>query len=540
MSAYLFFGGDIYTVDDAQPTAEAVAERDGIIVAVGSRAECRAALGSAAEEIDLRGATLMPSFIDTHLHPLMLIYYDRNVNLRGVSTLAEVQERLRQTVAQRPVGEWIVGLDFDEQELAERRLPTRHDLDAVCADRPVVLVKHDGHMVIANTAAMLAAGIHAATDNPSGGVIDREPDGHPAGPFREMAASLIHSAMPLPSLDDFAAGATFTATKLASQGITSVGGVMQTGEHGPIGAAGALEVPLLSMLAAQFPLPIYGIVFAEDAAAVETARQTPLHRPEPGESRIAAVKIIADGSFGSGTAFMFAPFADLPGQSGFLLLPVDELYRHMVFAHQAGLQLCIHAIGDAANRTCIDLFDRLLREYPRRDHRHRIEHASVLDAQMIADIARLELICSVSPMFVETEKGWLHRRLGAERARWTYPFRSLLNAGVKIVGASDGPVETTDVLSAMQAAVTRGGFETQERISVAEAVRMYTIDAAYAHFEEQVKGSVTVGKRADLVVLNRNPLRVAPDEIGAIRVNQTWLRGQRIFDRAGAEQGGRS
>jgi hypothetical protein len=203
----------------------------------------------------------------------------------------------------------------------------------------------------------------------------------------------------------------------------------------------------------------------------------------------------------------------------------------MVFAHTAGLQIAIHAIGDAANRTCIDLFARLLAEHPRRDHRHRIEHASVLDARMIADLARLGLIAAITPLYLHSEKRWLHQRLGPDRAKWTYPFRALLDAGVKVAGSSDGPVESTDVLHAMQCCVTREGFEPQQAITAAEAIRLYTIDAAYTHFEESVKGSITVGKRADLVVLSENPTRVVADRIAAIRVLRTVRKGQVLFTR---------
>jgi hypothetical protein len=200
----------------------------------------------------------------------------------------------------------------------------------------------------------------------------------------------------------------------------------------------------------------------------------------------------------------------------------------MVFAHQAGLQVCIHAIGDIGNRKVIDLYDRLLKEYPRDDHRHRIEHASLLDASMLADMVRLGLVVSTQPLFIHSEKHWLHKRLGPDRTAWTYPYRSLLKAGVTVAGASDCPVESTDVIHAIACCVTREGFEPAQAIAPEQALRMFTIAAAYAQFEESVKGSLSVGKRADMVILSANPASVLPDEIMSIRVERTICGGKVI------------
>jgi predicted amidohydrolase YtcJ len=194
------------------------------------------------------------------------------------------------------------------------------------------------------------------------------------------------------------------------------------------------------------------------------------------------------------------------------------------------MQIAIHAIGDRANRLCIDLYERLLTEYPREDHRHRIEHASLLSDDMIEDMARLGLVVSTQPLFIESEKSWLHKRLGAERARMTYPLRSLMDGGVKVAGASDAPVEDVNVIRAIDCCVSRQGFEPHQGISAAEAIRMFTLDAAYAQFEDHIKGSITVGKRADLVVLSANPATVVPDKIPEIRVLKTICKGEVLYE----------
>lgn len=527
----LYFGGDIYTVDDALPSAEAVAVKDGRIVAVGAKSHCLSLLGADCEVIDLNGRALIPGFIDTHLHPVLMIYFDTNIDLRGTSSMTDLQRKMRDTAQRTAPNNWVVGMNLDEQGMEEKRLPTRRELDIACSDRPMIIIKHDGHMVIANTRAIEAVGISASTPDPEGGVIDRESGGYPLGPFRESAANILLSAMPMPDIPSFVTGASTTFGRLLSHGVTSAGAVLQTGEDGPAGRSGAFDVLAMNMLLEHVPINLYGLLIADDLTKIEAARKTPLHQKERGKHCIRATKIFSDGSYGSCTAYMYEPYTDQPDKRGFLVIGAEDLYKRMVAAHNAGLQLCIHAIGDAANRTCVDLYDRLLKEYPRADHRHRLEHASQLDAGIIADIARLGLVISTQPMFIHSEKHWLHVRLGKERLKWTYPFRSILDAGIKIAGASDAPVESTEVMHAIQCCVTREGFEPQQAITAAEAVRMFTLDAAYAQFEDSVKGSISVGKRADMVILSKNPLSAPPDKIREIKVEQTIVGGKTLFQR---------
>jgi predicted amidohydrolase YtcJ len=525
----LYIGGEIVTVDDKIPSAEAVAVRAGQILEVGSESRCRSLLGSDFEMVDLKGRTLLPGFIDIHLHPVPLVFYDMNVDLRGVGTIEELQGRLRVWAQANPSGQWVVGLRFEEQDLADPRLPTRHDLDAACPDRPAIVIKHDGHTVMANTRAIEAAGVTAATDDPEGGVISREPDGFPAGAFYESAMQIPLGAMTVPDLDALVQGAKLTFSRIASCGITSVGAILQTDEEGPSGSLGQYDVMALQMLLNHIPISLYGILVASDIAKVEDALKTTLNGGESGGHRIGGIKIFSDGTFGSCTALMNEPFSDQPDKRGFLTQSEEEIYRRMVMAQKAGMQLAIHAIGDAANRICVDLYDRLLQEHPRVNHRHRLEHASLLSPALVTDIARLGLIASVQPLFIHSEKSWLPKRLGSQRCKWVYPFRALLDAGVRMAGSSDAPIETLDILHSIECCVTREGFETQQVITPLEAVRMFTLHAAYAQFEESLKGSITPGKRADLVILSGNPVTVPPDRIRDIRVERTMRGAQVIF-----------
>jgi hypothetical protein len=314
--------------------------------------------------------------------------------------------------------------------------------------------------------------------------------------------------------------------------VTSAGIILQTDQEGPAGAAGALEVAGMQILLPETPVSTYALLISADAEKILAARETPLHDPEAGR-RVGGIKIFADGTLGSCTALMDAPFSDQPERQGFMTQDEDTIYGRMLEAHQHGLQIAIHAIGDEANRRCLGLYERLLTAHPRADHRHRIEHASVLDDDSIARMARLGVVVSTQPLFIHSEKTWLHKRLGPERARQTYPLRSLLKAGVRVAGASDGPVESTDVLHALQCCVTREGFQVEQGISAAQALRLFTIDAAYAQFEEAEKGSIRPGKRADFAVLSANPVSVPAESIRDIRVEQTIVAGRAVYTRGG-------
>lgn len=530
VNGQLYFGGDIYTVDEACPKAEAVAVRDGKIVAVGSESDCKSALGDDYEAVDLDGKALLPGFIDSHFHPVGMIIFEMFADLSEVTTIKELQEELRDLAQKDKIAKWIVGLQLDDKAIKEGRLPDRHDIDSACPGRPVIVVMHDGHTVIANTKAIEAMGISASVENPEGGEIDREPDGYPAGPFRETAVEFPLGASPMPEIQTVIDAAKIVFEKVVAHGITSGGVVLQSDEEGVFGSQGVYDILLMTMLLDIIPINMYLILVAHDLTPFESARSSKLHNPQLGGGhRVNGFKFWADGTFGSHTAYMREPFTDRPDKEGFLLHTEEEMYRRMVEAHNAGLQIAIHVIGDAAVRTIIDLYDRLLKEYPREDHRHRLEHASLLDAEMITDIARLGLVISTQPMFIHSEKNWLPGRLGGKRAKWTYPFRAILDAGIKLAGASDAPVESINVLHAIECCVTREGFEPQQGLTAAEAIRMFTFDAAYAQFEESVKGSITVGKRADLVVLSKNPVSVPVEEIRNIRVERTIVGGRVLF-----------
>ncbi len=522
----LFFNGTVRTMDPACPVAESVAVRGGKIIAVGAKNTCTSALGKGYEPVDLLGGALLPGFIDTHLHPVLLIFFAMNCELGGVVSITELQKSLRSALLRKSDDSWLVGLNFDEQSLREKRVPNRHDLDSISTERPVVVIKHDGHSVFANTPAIEAAGLTASTPDPEAGAIEREEGGYPSGVFRETALQLVMNSMPMPAMPSLIESAGSTFRRLTSLGITSAGVVLQTGAEGPAGSVGAFDTAAMQLFSEHCPLSLYSLLITSNIDELNGLQNSVLNA---GPNRLGGVKFYADGTFGSSTAYMREPFSDNPLKRGMLMNPPDELYRRMMAAHNAGWQVCIHAIGDAANRLCVELYARLFEEFPRSGCRHRIEHASIMDEQVIKQMAKLGIVVSTQPMFIHSEKGWLRRRLGTERCKTVYPFRSFLDAGIKVAGASDAPIESQDVLQAIECCVTREGFEPHQCISVEEAFRMYTLDAAYAQFEEGIKGSITAGKRADLVITDKDPFKTKPDAIKDIKIIRTVIAGETVY-----------
>lgn len=531
--AVLYTRGRVVTLEPAQPAASALATLGGRILAVGEEQSCRDALrGAGASDwsaVDLAGRALLPGFLDTHLHPIALVWFDLNADLSGARSLPEVAAALRARAEGAAPGEWAAGLRLDVEALAERRLPSADELDRACPERPAIVLAHDGHSASGNRRALAAAGIDAGTPDPPGGRIERNARGVPTGPCRENAAQLLLGALPAPAPERLRAGAQGSFGRLAACGITSAGVVLQTDDEGPGGAAGRLEGLAMGLLLDVTPFSTYALLIGRTPEAAIAARATPLHDPGAGR-RVGGYKLFADGTLGSCTAAMREPFADRPGERGMATLAEEELFARMRAAHEAGLQVCVHAIGDAAVERCVAAYERLLAEQPRPDHRHRIEHASVVPPGLIPRLVRLGLCISTQPLFVHSEKTWLHRRLGPERARQVYPLRALVEAGVPVAGASDAPVESPDVLHAIQCCVTREGFETQQALTPVQALDLFTRQAARLQFEEHEKGTLAPGKRADLVVLSGSPLTVPPERIADLRVLRTVCAGRITHD----------
>ena len=535
MTIKVFFGGPIITINEKQPNVEAVAIKDEKIIAVGNLESVKEVVGSDFESIDLKGNSLLPGFIDSHLHPIAYLFFLFNLDLKDIKSFKELKEFLKQAVIDKPTNELVMGLSLKEEEFtdpAERQLPTRWDLDEACPNHPVFLLRYDGHIGIANTKALELAGITKETPEPEGGEIRWNDKGELTGILSELATNILIGKISMPNPERIFEAAEEGFNILASKGLTSLHGIVQAEAGAELGDAGAFEMPIFKSLLDRIPQNWYSLVYTHNPNKLKRLKKPPLDGGEiDSKYRLGCLKLFADGTYGSATALMHEPFSDQPDKTGFLVVNEAELYEMMKIAHNLGFQIGIHTIGDKGNRVIIDLYKKLLTEFPREDHRHRIEHASSLTPDVIKDMKDLGIIAACQPPFINSEYTWLPKRLGSERIKHSYPMKSLLDEGVLIASGSDCPIEDPDVIMGLHALVTRNGFVPEQCISIEEALKTYTINGAYAAFEENVKGSIEVGKLADFVILDKNPLSTSPANIKEIQVLETIIRGKTIFKR---------
>lgn len=485
------------------------------IVAVGDQRDLRQA-GVRVENYE--GAFLLPGMRDAHMHPVPYAASLFGTSLESVKSIGMLQNTIRDASEGLAQNTPFVALRLDDESLAERRLPTRHDLDSAAPDRPVLVHRYCGHVAVANTAALRLAGIDRSTEDPGDGSIDRDDEGEPNGILRETAIDLVSTRLDVSEAvtDDSLLRAL---TGLAAMGITSIGAILGLGD-GPWASLGD-EVARLAGVADRLPITVHAFVIAHSADALADAAR----RINAGSERLrwAGYKGFADGSLGGHTAAMHAPFSDRPDEMGTMRLDASD--RELARAALAmGGMVAIHAIGDRANRAVIDLFEELIAEgaNPRK---LRIEHASVLERSDIDRMARLGTIASVQPAFLGSEFEWIADRVGADRIVSTYPFASLDYAGVPMCGGSDSPVESPDPWAGMALARDRAGVMLAEGLLPDRALSLFT-DGAAAALREPLPLAPT--SPADVIVVDRDPVTIDPDDLRETIVYETWVRGERV------------
>ena len=524
--------GRVWTGNPLQPEAEAVAVIGDRIVAVGGTKEIEALAGPETRRIDLAGRRILAGFNDAHVHLFHGGESLASVQLRDVRGPEEFRRQIAAFAAGLPPGEWILNGSWDQEGWTPPTLPHHELISDITGQHPVCVNRSDGHMVLVNELAMRLAGVGRGVADVPGGEIGRDADGNLTGIFKDAAKALIERVIPAPSKERIRSAVLAAQAHAAENGVTSVQDMGVLG----LGAAERMS----SILA----------VYQELQAANELRLRISAHIPlsawrraahlETDFLRLGGLKSFSDGSLGSTTAWFWEPYTDAPHTSG---LPSDELadtnawYSDLQAADRAGLQLVIHAIGDRANSTVLDSLERLVAQNGSRDRRSRIEHAQHLRPRDLGRFAKLNVIASVQPYHCIDDGRWVERRIGAERARNTYAFRSLLDSGATVVFGSDWWVAPISPILGIYAAVTRrtldgahpGGWIPEEKVTVAEAVHAYTVAAAYASGEEHKKGSIEPGKLADFVVLSEDVFTVAPEAIGEIQVEMTILGGDVIF-----------
>ena len=521
---------NIYTVDRQHPRAEAVAVIGERIVAVGSRAEIDSWRGPATRVIDAHGRLLLPGFNDSHVHFTDGGAALAEVQLNDAGSVEELRHRLATQVARTARGEWILGGDWDETKWSPRQQPTAALIDDVTRDVPVFISRYDGHQGLANSAAMRLAGISTGTADVAGGVIVRDETGAPTGIFKDAAQELLFKVIPPRSHEQRLAAARRALAYAASVGVTSV-------QHMSVEFA---DVEVYSELLEKGELTtrIY-------CAPLETEWQAQARvgmRRAWGSPylRLGAVKGFADGSIGSRTAALLKPYSDEPDNRGILsaeMHPPEAMRERLMQADAAGLQLRVHAIGDRAISMVLDMFEAIEKANGYHDQRMTIEHAQHTAPDDLERFARLHVIASMQPYHAIDDGRWVEARIGHERARTSYAWRSLLDHGVTLAFGTDWDVAPLNPLLGLYAAVTRAtldgknpqGWIPEQKITLAEAVEAYTLGSAFAEFQEKEKGSITAGKLADMVILSDDIFAIKPEAIRNVKVETTIVGGKLVY-----------
>ncbi|MHA1657624.1 MAG: amidohydrolase, partial [Promethearchaeota archaeon] len=504
-------------------------------IAVGNLDELKSKMSS-AELVNLGGKTLLPGFTDSHCHPIMYVFFLLNLNLRNVKSYEEFKDILKNAAQQKKPGEWVIGLSYNELNFEvpnEKILPNRKDLDNICPENPVFILRFDGHIGIVNSKALEIVGITEESIPPEGSEYRKNQNGELTGVLTEKATQMLLSKYSFPNSEQINKAATEAFKNFAKKGITTLHGILHLGAGGEAGDLGAVEIPIMKSIQDKILQNWYSLIHTNTPKKLKKIRKPPLDGgKKDSKFKIGALKLFIDGSLGACTAWMHEPFDDQPDKSGFCVYnDLEVLYNQMKAAHDLGFQIGVHAIGDKGNRVLVDLYKRLLTESPREDHRHRVEHASLLTADVIKDMKELNLIASIQPTFITTDAPLTEYRLGKARSKYTYPFKSLIEAGITCASGSDCPVEDPDVIWGLHALVNRNGFIPEECMSIEDALKTYTINAAYAAFEENIKGSIEVGKLADFVILDKNPLEVPKDDLKNIQVIETYIRGTNVYNK---------
>ena len=512
----LFYGGKIYTMEAPGVCKEAVVLKDGKFAYVGTKEEALERF-DCAKCIDLQGKTVLPGMGDSHLHFFAFCQTYTTVDLGGATSRAEALQLLRDRAAETPKGEWIKGSNFDQSKWkdCEDRLPTRLDLDEASTDHPIVIKRVCLHTAVANTMALEKANITNGYVYGPGGLVELDADGNPNGIFREQASKIYDNLIPDPFL------VPATREKCMKKGLALAS------------SRGELPVRMAVCLDYMF----------------DPENLTPEQRNDPYRAaRMGSFKSFSDGSLGSRSAKLYTDYADDPGNTGILVISPEDLAKRMYKAYRHGLQPATHCIGDKALEVTLDaveycleqgLKDGMTPEEQAKRLPFRIIHAQMATPELIERMKKLPIVLDIQPTFLMTDLHWIEERVGKERAVLSYPWKTYLDSGLIMAGGSDAPVESFNPWIGIYATVTRqdmdgypvGGYHPNEKVSVYDAVCMYSKNVAYANGDQDLMGTIEAGKFADMVVIDRDIFKIPADEIMDIQVEKTYLAGREVYSK---------
>jgi len=527
----LIHNARIYTMDTGFSTADAMLfDSSGRIHNVGGEQDMLEAFPD-ARHIDLDGKTVIPGLIDSHAHLYGLALSLSQAQLRDTGSKEEIIRRLREHAQNVPEGDWLLGRGWDQNDWPVKEFPSSQDLDVAFPDRPVWLRRIDGHAGWANSAALALVDRDLSGDwQPQGGFIYRDAGGHASGVLVDGAMEMVGKIVPETSSELLQASLKLALRQMVSLGLT---GVHDMGIPKPV-----LEMYQQFIRAGEFPTRVYAFTDGAGETLDWLCGNGPVE-DESGRLHMRAVKLYIDGAMGSRGAALLADYSDDAGNSGLLFMPPKDLEANIDKALACGFQVGVHAIGDRGNRVTLDALEASMARYPDNPGRHRVEHAQTLTADDIPRFSKLGIIAAMQPTHATSDMYWVEDRLGAERVLYAYAWRSLLDSGARLALGSDFPVEKVNPMLGIHAAVTRqdakdwpeGGWYPQQIMSREEAVRGFTLDAAYAGFMEESVGSLESGKRADFIVLDKNIFEVEASGIHSTKVLQTWLDGELVWER---------
>ncbi len=526
----VFINGTILTIDPKRPTAEAVGVLGNRIVEVGNRDTLLAGATARTKVIDLDGRTLMPGFNDNHTHPMSFGQALSQIDATPATapTLVSLQQAFRERAAATGGDGWLIARGYDDSRLDIHRHPTRYELDEATGNQPAILIRTCGHLCVANSAALRIGGITAETAAPMGGQIDRDEAGEPIGLLRETAQRLVRNHIPDPTKDEIKDFLRKAGERFLAYGITSVGEAAIQHSH---------QFAAYEELArdGELPMRTFAMMLIDDTLDAMTSLGVQTGFGDPW-FRIGPAKVFQDGSGGGRTAAMTVDYRNDPGNRGITIYEQEGLNERFTRANAAGFQMAAHAIGDLAITMILDAFEAALAANPRKNARPRIEHCGMCTAEHLERMQKMEVLAIPQPSFIYFLGDSYIENFTEEQLAMSYPGRSWFDAGIVAVGSSDVPVVSADPFVNLRSAVTRLTQDGQtmganQAVTIDEALQMFTINGAYGSFEEGIKGSITEGKLADLVVLDRDPRAVEPANLHTLQAEMTMVDGKLAFER---------
>lgn len=536
----ILINGNIVTMDTLNPRADAVAINNGKFVKIGSNKEILSLKEKDTNVIDLKGKMLLPGFIDSHMHFAMLGSNMQECNLIGTNSVEELIERVKGFVKSKKIrsDQWIIGKGWNQDYFDIKKLPTRYDLDKISMEQPICLTRACYHLCVVNSKALEVSGISINTPQVENGQFDLDEKGEPLGIFKENALKLIYDNLPSPQIEDFKKMIIDASNYAISQGVTSV----QTDDFMLPGIRFTDVLKAYSELRKNKKLipRIYEQCLLPSMDLLNSFLDMG-YRTGQGDNffKIGPLKLIGDGNLGNRTAYLCSPYSDVGSISGMPRYTQESLDELVITAHNAGMNVAIHCIGDKTMYMAFESFEKAQRQNPTVDSRHGIIHCQLTDQSLLDKFRDLSIIAYIQPIFLNYDLHIVEARIGKERSKTTYNWKSLFDRGVHVACGSDCPVEALDVLPGIYSAVTRkdlqgypeSGWLPDQKLTVEQALFGFTLGAAYASCEENIKGSIQVGKLADMVVLSDNIFEIHPDKIKDVEVEMTFIDGKLVFSK---------